>query len=1122
MKSNSVKKVKYGFVLALLLSLLATPWAQAQLTLPLYEPFNYPNNERLGVAASSAVNWTWGNSTGTGSTVTTDTTTLSYPGLPAPTGIVLWYSATTPSSGRNRGLPFTSQTMSDLNSTVYYSFLLNVQANPNGLKQIFALSSSGTSLATAMTVFLTVDGKLALGKNSSTAATATTADALSAGTHLIVVRYKFVTGTANDEYALWVDPGSLGVAEGSVPAATISTTSGNDASALASLAVVHQPTPTPPGNFYVDEIRLAKTWAEVTPLDCTPGTAFSVTGGGAFCSGDVGVSVGLSGSETDRDYQLKLAGVDVGAAVAGTGAALDFGLQTVGGTYTVVASNTLTACVGVMTGNAVVTVNTAPSIGTQPTAQNPAVGGSTSFTVAASGAGLTYQWRRDGTNLNNGGNISGATSATLTINPVALTDGVDAANGYDVVISGTCSPAAISDRVGMVVAIPNNLTWVGDGIANLWDTTTLNWTGEATTFSPNDNVTFNDSGSAAPAVDLVGVISPNAVTVTGSQNYTIGTTTAGSLGGIATLTKSGSGTLTLTTENTFTGKATVNGGTLSIGTGSQLGTAPGAFVADQLTLNGGALQVTTSGSINANRGTTLGGTGGTFDIPGGVSFTNTPAITGGGSLTKIGGGDLVLSSAHTYAGGTVISNGTLMINNVTALGSGTVTLAGGVLQSLGSLDAVANNLTLTADSTIRGGNVAPRFNGTLSGTAGTLTFDGIAATFAPRLQGSFTFNRPIVLATANTSLRSYNTNTTQVFNGVISGSGSYHRRTAFGGVPGETIFNGDNTYSGGTFLTEGVLGFGISSTDNPVTSGPVGTGTLTFGDSGNNVASVRNIYASGGTRTIGNNIVLAAIAATQTNIVSGANDLTLTGTMDLGGVTRQWIISNSGVTTFAGDISNGSLTKEGSGLLLLNGNDTLTALTVVQGPLGGSGTINGPVTVNAGGTLAPGTTGIGTLTVNGDLTLNGDTAVDINAGTADEDLITGVVTANYGGTLTVNNLAGTLAAGQSYPLFSATTHNGSFANIVPATPGVGLSWSFANGVLSVITTPVGQPTLNVSQTGNTLTFTWTGAFKLQAQTNSLSVGLANNWGDYPGGNTSPVNAPIDQANGSVFFRLINQ
>lgn len=55
-----------------------------------------------------------------------------------------------------------------------------------------------------------------------------------------------------------------------------------------------------------------------------------------------------------------------------------------------------------------------------------------------------------------------------------------------------------------------------------------------------------------------------------------------------------------------------------------------------------------------------------------------------------------------------------------------------------------------------------------------------------------------------------------------------------------------------------------------------------------------------------------------------------------------------------------------------------------------------------------------------------------------------------------------------------------------------------------------------------LTFSWAEAgYKLQAQTNSQSVGLSTNWGDYPGGGTSPVSVTNNPANPAVFFRLIS-
>ncbi|HSU56149.1 MAG TPA: hypothetical protein VLT36_18975, partial [Candidatus Dormibacteraeota bacterium] len=90
-------------------------------------------------------------------------------------------------------------------------------------------------------------------------------------------------------------------------------------------------------------------------------------------------------------------------------------------------------------------------------------------------------------------------------------------------------------------------------------------------------------------------------------------------------------------------------------------------------------------------------------------------------------------------------------------------------------------------------------------------------------------------------------------------------------------------------------------------------------------------------------------------------------------------------------------------------------------------------------------------------------------------------------------------------------------------PGPDLAFAFTNGVLSVVSTGVTQPTLNYSVAGNTLTLSWTDAgFKLQSQTNSLTTGLGGNWADVLSGGTSPVSLGLDKANGSVFFRLTQQ
>ncbi|NUY81873.1 hypothetical protein HUK80_13295 [Flavobacterium sp. MAH-1] len=93
---------------------------------------------------------------------------------------------------------------------------------------------------------------------------------------------------------------------------------------------------------------------------CMQPTAFNVTGGGSTCN-PAGLPVGLSNSQTNVNYQLKRDGNNVGSAVAGTGAALSFGNQTVAGTYTVEATNNLGGCntTVAMSGNAVLTFTTA-------------------------------------------------------------------------------------------------------------------------------------------------------------------------------------------------------------------------------------------------------------------------------------------------------------------------------------------------------------------------------------------------------------------------------------------------------------------------------------------------------------------------------------------------------------------------------------------------------------------------------------------------------------------------------------------------------------------------------------------------------------------------------------------
>jgi PKD-like domain len=197
----------------------------------------------------------------------------------------------------------------------------------------------------------------------------------------------------------------------------------------------------------------------VITVEANP-TTFTVTGGGTYCEGGTGVSVGLSGSQSGVNYQLQRGGSNVGSAVPGTGSALDFGKQTVAGTYTVAATNnTATACSSNMSGNAVVTVEANPTTFTVTGGGTYCAGG-TGLPVGLSGSqsGVNYQLQRNGSNV----------GSSVTGNGSALNFGNQTVAGtYTVVATNATTTACSSNMSGNAViaveANPTTFTVTGGG-----------------------------------------------------------------------------------------------------------------------------------------------------------------------------------------------------------------------------------------------------------------------------------------------------------------------------------------------------------------------------------------------------------------------------------------------------------------------------------------------------------------------------------------------------------------------------------------------------------------------------------------------------------------------------------
>ncbi len=125
----------------------------------------------------------------------------------------------------------------------------------------------------------------------------------------------------------------------------------------------------------------------------------TVTGGGHYCSGTTGVSIGLNNSSSSTKYQLYNGSTPLGSEIMSPGGVFDFGLMTASGTYTVKAIDALTGCKSDMYGSASVTIDpvVTPGVTISASSKTVCAGTAVSFTsVVVNGGTPSYQWSVNG------------------------------------------------------------------------------------------------------------------------------------------------------------------------------------------------------------------------------------------------------------------------------------------------------------------------------------------------------------------------------------------------------------------------------------------------------------------------------------------------------------------------------------------------------------------------------------------------------------------------------------------------------------------------------------------------------------------------------------------------------
>ena len=431
----------------------------------------------------------------------------------------------------------------------------------------------------------------------------------------------------------------------------------------------------------------------------------------------------------------------------------------------------------------------------------------------------------------------------------------------------------------------------------------------------------------------------------GGYTLTIGgnnqsTTYSGRLSGSGGLIKNGTGMLTLSNVNTFTGDTRIASGTLAIGNANALYQS----TLDMNASDSGAITFSQASNISGLKGSrNLANGGYTLAIGGNnQSTTYSGGLSGSGGLTKVGTGTLTLAGSNSYTGDTRASTGGLVIANAGALAGSTLDMNwrdGGTIafsqdSNIGGLKGSGSIINGGYTLTIGGNNGSTTYDGQLAGSGG-LTKSG-TGTLTLSNRNNFAGDTRIASGTLAIGYGIALNQSTLDMNANDSGAINFSQASTLGGLKGSRgIDNGGNT------LTIG--GNNASTTYSGVLSG---TGGLTKNGTGTLSLTGNNTYSG-----------LTTVSKGTLSVGEGGASGSLVSAVNLRRDTTSLVFNRSDASTYAGNITGaGSLTKLGAGTLTLTGSSDFTGDTTVSAGtlvLGSGNALSSraAVTVASGATL---------------------------------------------------------------------------------------------------------------------------------------------------------------------------